>query len=724
MPKLILKKLSLLNQASIHSATTGDKHEILKNFMKTGKQILEADFCFVWYKPRGFDKYQLFYTSPNLHYIPSYPRKKGGANQLAQHRKLPLLIKDVSTSTFLSADTKAHGKSVIVIPIFFQNKMYGNAIFGYKKTRTFTQEEYDLSASFGNALAQALTISRLNHRLQDIKHTLDYTPEPMLIFDPTTQNISYFNNSLLSRTSLNKALLSRANIKNIIHPSFQKIFQRRMKHILSKKIPSSIFDVVLTSDKNRKIPAEMSLQYISLPKQPPHFMAIFRDLRERKKSEKQIRHAAFHDTLTGLPNRFLFTKRLGALIKKNTEEQSRFAVIFLDLDRFKLINDTLGHLKGDVLLQQTAQRFRRNVKRTDTVSRIAGDEFVILLSKIHSFKQLDEIAKRIRKTFQDPFTISLEQEIYVTCSMGISIFPEDGTTAEMLLKNADYALYHAKQDGGNKFRYYDKNMSPLKAGQLEIEKELRQAITKKELFLEYQPIVDINTNRITGAEALIRWKHKTLGSISPSVFIPYSEESGQIIQLGEWVFTESCSQLAEWRKAKLNVTLNINISARELLEENVIRKMQQLVKLANLPPKDIILEMTETFLIKDMKSFAKIVEQIKKLGFKTALDDFGTGYASLLYLKSLPVDYIKIDKSFIRGSITNEQDAAIIKAIISIAHNLGIKVIAEGVEKETENLFLKTYGCDMVQGNYYSRPISGEQFKLLTQKVPLTHART
>jgi EAL domain-containing protein (putative c-di-GMP-specific phosphodiesterase class I) len=267
-------------------------------------------------------------------------------------------------------------------------------------------------------------------------------------------------------------------------------------------------------------------------------------------------------------------------------------------------------------------------------------------------------------------------------------------------------------------------MSPLKAGQLEIEKELRQAITKKELFLEYQPIVDINTNRITGAEALIRWKHKTLGSISPSVFIPYSEESGQIIQLGEWVFTESCSQLAEWRKAKLNVTLNINISARELLEENVIRKMQQLVKLANLPPKDIILEMTETFLIKDMKSFAKIVEQIKKLGFKTALDDFGTGYASLLYLKSLPVDYIKIDKSFIRGSITNEQDAAIIKAIISIAHNLGIKVIAEGVEKETENLFLKTYGCDMVQGNYYSRPISGEQFKLLTQKVPLTHART
>jgi diguanylate cyclase (GGDEF)-like protein/PAS domain S-box-containing protein len=698
---MIAEKIIILNQTALDSLKKNEERQIIKKFCEVAIKILGADFGFVWVKKRGSKDLKLAYKSPNTPYQPTVPRKTGTTYRVL-HRKTPLLIAHVSREKLVRPDRRQYLKSLAIIPITYKNHTYGNMYICFKSVRKFSQEDQALSASIGNSAAQAITINRLHHNLRDIKHTLDHTPEPLLIFEPVSRRISYVNQSLLKQSGEKKSHLAGALIQNIIHPSFRRVFEKRLKHILAKKVPSSIFEVILTSTSKQKLPAEMSLQYVHSPGQAPHLLAIFRDLRERKKSEQLIRHAAFHDALTGLPNRFMFTTRLNDLIHDSKTKNKRFAVIFLDLDRFKLINDTLGHLIGDSLLKEVAHRLKRNVKRRDVVSRLAGDEFVILLTNLHTLKQADQVAKRIAKAFDSPFKLSAEQEIYVTFSMGISVFPKDGIDAEMLLKKADDALYRAKQHGGNSYQHYDINAAMPQPQRLEIEKELRRAIDNKELSLQYQPIVDLKTGKIRGVEALVRWGHPTMGIISPEVFIPYAEESGLIIPLGKWVFAEGLRQLKAWHKAKIKLSMGINVSARELLEKNAIQKMQRLLQASNLSPKDITLEMTETFLIKNIRSFTSILEQLKKLGFRTSLDDFGTGYASLNYLKSLPVDYIKIDKLFIENCTANQQDAGIIKAIIAVAHHLKIKVIAEGVEKSNQAAFLKSHNCDMAQGNYYS----------------------
>lgn len=446
----------MLNEITLNSVNAGSKYLVLKNFVEAGIKILDADFGFVWYKLRKTNKYELLY-SRNLNYRPNYPRQKG-ANYRVQKQKIPLLVANVSKVNFLSSDTKANAKSVAVIPIHYQNYTYGNIVFGYRKKHRFTKEEQGLSMAFGNAMAQAITINRLHHSLEDIKHTLDHTPEPLLIFDPTSQRIFYINKSLSRQTGIKKSQLSSIQVNKIIHPSFQKIFEKRLNRIISQKIPTSIFEVVLLSKDKQKIPAEMSLQYVNLPSQVPHLLAIFRDLKNIKRDEKKIRHAAFHDSLTGLPNRFSFTKQLNTLAKNKNKKSKQFAIIFMDLDRFKLINDTLGHFTGDILLKQVANRLKTNIKRGDVVSRFGGDEFVILLTNVHSLKEVDQVIERIQSHFQDPFKLSEKQEVYVTFSMGISIFPKDGTRAETLLKNADYSLYRAKEEGGNGYNYYSNHM--------------------------------------------------------------------------------------------------------------------------------------------------------------------------------------------------------------------------------------------------------------------------
>lgn len=704
---MIADKLIILNQTTLDSLKENEERQIVKKFSKVAIKILAADFGFVWLKKRNSKRLELAFKSPSTPFTPTIPRKSGTTYSVL-NRKTPLLINKISKTNSVRAFAKKYLEGLAIIPITYKSHTYGNMYICFKSERKFSQEDLALCGSIGNSTAQAITINRLHQSLHNIKHTLDHTPEPVLIFEPASQRISYFNKSLLDQTGLKKTQLNQMRFKNIIHPSFHKIFERRLKHIMEKRVPSSMFEVTLNSEEN-KIPVEMSLQYVNLPNQAPHLLAIFRDLRERKKSEDQIKKAAFHDTLTGLPNRFLFTRKLSSFLLNAEQKKRQFAVMFVDLDRFKYINDTVGHLAGDELLRQAAQRLKKNVKRRDVVSRFGGDEFVILLGNIRSPKQPNRVAERIRKAFENPFKLLREREIYINLSIGISTFPKDGNDSASLLKSADSALYRAKQHGGNGYQHYHTTMAVIATPHFEIEKDLRKAIINNQLLLNYQPIIELKSGRVLGVEALLRWQHPKLGLLLPTAFVPYAEDSGLIDKLGHWVFRESLRQQKAWRGDELNINISINLSGRELLQKNMIRKMQRLLRLFRLSAKNITLELTETFLIKNMETSIHILKNLRKLGFKTSLDGFGSGYASLDYLKRLPVDYIKIDQPLIEGSLTSRKDIRIIEAIITLAHHLNIKVVAEGVEKNQQINFLRQLGCDMVQGNYYSPAVAAEK---------------
>ncbi len=708
-------KIVVLNQTTLDSFKENSEFKIIENFFDVGQKILGADFGFVWLKKRNSKNMELAYQSPNLPFTPTFPRKTGTTYRVLQ-KKRSLLIDQVSKAHSVKSFAQKYLKSLAIIPITYKNHTYGNMYFCFIDERNFSAEDEALCDSLGNSVAQALTINHLHSNLQEIKHTLDHSPQPKVIFDPETQAISYYNKSLLSQIGLSPKQLFNAKFLEIIHPKGRKIIEKRLEHIITEKIPSSVFEVTLLGPHQHKIPAEILLQYVTQPDQPPHLFAIISDLREKKKNEEQIRQAAFHDTLTGLPNRFLFTHKLDNLLLQSRQKRKKFAVMFLDLDRFKFINDTAGHLMGDVLLKQVAQRLQATIKRTDTVSRLGGDEFVILLTNLRSAQKTDLVAERIQKAFLKPFTLPNNQEVYMNCSIGISTFPKDGLDTETLLKNADNALYQTKQHGGNGFLHYHRGMINLELSHLEMEKNLRKAINSNQLRLQYQPIIDLKTGTIKHMEALVRWQHPTLGLILPGAFIPYAEESGLIIALSQWVVNEICKQLKKWRRRKIEIPININISARELLHKNMISKIRMHLRKCNLLPKDVILELTETFLIKDMQNSVNTLTELKESGFKTALDDFGTGFASLNYLKRMPVNYIKIDQIFVADCLTNKKDAGIIQAMIAVAHHLNIKVIAEGVETRAQAKFLQEQGCDLVQGNYYSLPVGAEQLKSLLKK--------
>ena len=712
---MITKRIAILNKTTLDCLKENDERKIIKRFTNVAIDILNADFGFVWLKKRNSKNFELAYASPTTPFTPISPRKTGITHRVLSN-KTPLLINRISKSGSVRSDAKKYLEGLATIPITYKNHTYGNMYICYKNPHKFLKEEQALSGLIGNGAAQSITINRLHRNLQDIKQTLDSTPQPKVIFDPHSYKITYFNKSVMEQTLLSKARLLNGKITDLIHPSSHKIFQKRLKHILSEKIPSSVFEIALKGRNNKKLLMELLLQYVDGAGRAPHLLAIFQDLKERKKSEEQIKHAAFHDTLTGLPNRLLFTNRLNTLLQDSVQKNKRFALIFVDLDRFKLINDTVGHLTGDSVLQQVALRLKKSVKRTDIVSRFGGDEFVMLLGNLKNPLQADQVVRRIQKSFETPFALSPEQEIYVNFSLGISTFPKDGADGATLLKNADHALYLAKQHGGNSYQHYRDNMAISDPGHLAMEKDLRKAIAHKELLLHYQPIIELKTGRVTSAEALVRWQHPSLGLLLPSMFIPYAEESGLIVKLGEWVFAEACRQLKIWRRAGINTTMSINISARELLQKDMIRKMQRIVRKYKLSPKDIALEVTETFLVKNMETSTKMLKEVRALGFKTSLDGFGTGYASLNYLKQLPVDYIKIDHPLVVGSVTNTQDAGIVQAIIAVAHHLHIKVVAEGVENDSQLRFLRKQNCDMVQGHFYSASEPGEKVIKLLKK--------
>jgi diguanylate cyclase (GGDEF)-like protein/PAS domain S-box-containing protein len=436
-----------------------------------------------------------------------------------------------------------------------------------------------------------------------------------------------------------------------------------------------------------------------------HYVGVISDITARKVAEQRLDHLATHDPLTDLPNRTLFHERARRALMRATRSDEMVAVLFLDLDNFKNINDTLGHYVGDLLLQETARRLTECLRAHDTVSRQGGDEFTILLEDMRKPEEAAAVAQKLLEALTRPFQLE-GNEVFVTASLGINLCPGDADNLDDLLKNADVAMYHAKAAGRNSFRFYSSDLNAGARERLALETDLRKAIEREELLLHYQPQLDLRTGQVTGVEALLRWRHPERGLLTPGGFMPIAESSGLIVPIGEWVLEEACRQNKAWQRAGLRpITVAVNLSARQFQDGRFPGTIRAVLERAAMDPRFLDLELTETLLMHDIGATAKALHGLRELGVNLSIDDFGTGHSSLNYLKRFPVQRLKIDQSFVRSVDVDPEDAAIARAIISLGHGLGLRVIAEGVETEEQLLYVRSEGCDEVQGFHFSRPL-------------------
>jgi diguanylate cyclase (GGDEF)-like protein/PAS domain S-box-containing protein len=447
-----------------------------------------------------------------------------------------------------------------------------------------------------------------------------------------------------------------------------------------------------------------------------HFVGIFSDITARKAAENQLKQLAHYDALTGLANRTQFVERLKWSLDASKRDNKQTALMFLDLDRFKLINDTLGHQAGDELLIEVARRLIEAVREVDTVSRLAGDEFTVILNSIKSAEEAGFVARKILDTLAVPMILE-GREVFISTSIGITVYPLDGTSVNQLIKNADTAMYHAKERGRNNYQYFSSTMNQKVLDELEMETNLRQALKNEEFTLNYQPQFNLQTKKLIGLEVLLRWKHPVLGFISPAVFIPHAEKSDLIITIGEWVLRTACERSMAWQAAGLKpVRISVNLSGTQLKQYYLIDTITQILLETKLPSELLELELTEGVLMDNAEVTISTLTELKKMGIRLSIDDFGTGYSSLSYLKRFPIDTLKIDQSFVRDITTDADDNAIASTIIAMAHNLRMKVIAEGVETQEQATMLQEKNCDEVQGYFFSRPLAEENLcKLLAE---------
>lgn len=446
------------------------------------------------------------------------------------------------------------------------------------------------------------------------------------------------------------------------------------------------------------------------------YVLASKDITEYKHAKERIQYLATHDSLTGLPNRMLFIQLLSHSIESAKRNQRQLAVFFVDLDRFKTINDTKGHDAGDKLLQEIASRYKQVLRAADVVSRQGGDEFVILIEDFHKLIDLERVAQHILSCTYRPVVLQGD-EYRVTASIGISLYPKNGSDGQTLMKNADTAMYYAKGKGKNNYQFYSENIHLQSAGRMDIERELRSALERNEFSLHYQAKVDVKTNAIIGVEALLRWQNPTLGSVPPTQFIPVAEETGAIIPIGRWVLKTACAQNAAWQKQGLPaICMAVNLSVGQTEDSHLIGDIKAALKDNSLAPHLLELEITESMLMSNPPRMIAALAKIKKLGVRLSIDDFGTGYSSLAKLRHFPVDTLKIDRSFIRNIPENAEDKAITQAIIVMGESLGLTVIAEGVETEEQLKFLKDQACDEIQGYLFSKPTDADRFADLLRK--------
>ncbi|MBB6689830.1 EAL domain-containing protein [Cohnella xylanilytica] len=490
--------------------------------------------------------------------------------------------------------------------------------------------------------------------------------------------------------------------RSLVFPEF---FDTTRVHFMATvQGASRNFDSALKHRSGRRIEVNNTNVPVVVEGQVVGVYTIVRDITERKNTEMTMHHMAHHDDLTGLPNRRLFEQRVSEALFSAAKDRSSLAVLFLDVDRFKNVNDSLGHDYGDDLLKEVAARLLECVEDDHLVARLGGDEFALLVPGASARERAGAVAGRIVSRVDAPFSLR-DRDLHITASIGIAVYPEDGEGLVGLMKNADTALYASKENGKNMYTFYARDMNDHLSETMLLEIELRKALERNEFYLLYQPQIDISTGRVVGVEALLRWNHGKKGLIPPSDFIPLAEETGVIVQIGEWVLRTACLQGKRWREEGLPpLRIAVNLSGRQFLSRDFVSSIQRTLSETGMNPEQLELEITESMTL-DVNRSISTLRQLKNIGVTISIDDFGTGYSSLSYLKNFPVDCLKIDQSFVRAMLTDANDRSIVSTIIALAHNLNLRVVAEGVETEEQQAWLASCGCDELQGYFISKPI-------------------
>jgi diguanylate cyclase (GGDEF)-like protein/PAS domain S-box-containing protein len=606
-------------------------------------------------------------------------------------------------------------KSLLVIPIFIENNLWGSLGFN-----DCTKERSWSSVEKTALLAAAASMSGAVKRMEDEEalekaHQNDFNQIVKnlqnLVFKVKRDLEGEFYYTLFEGKVAENAGITTQNIAGKRLAEFlpegkAKYVEEYYKRAFEGEFCSYEFEM-------NKCLYYASLSPIYMGNKVVEVIGSAVDITENREAQKKIRQMAYYDELTKLPNRTLLKERLNNSLIAAEKDNGLLGVMFFDLDNFKKVNDTLGHAVGDSLIGKVAARLTDIVEQGDTISRMGGDEFILLMPEIKSEEEAANKAKNIIESFKDSFIIE-GNELFITPSIGISIYPRDGQDSETLIKNADMAMYKAKEFGKNNYQFYSDTMNEMAVEKLKLENDLRKAIDNNEFFLVYQPRVNLPTGMMIGCEALIRWRHPELGIIPPVKFISIAEESGLIVPLGKWVLQTACRQNKSWQDSGYNkIVISVNISVKQLYQENILDMVQGILDDTGLEPKYLEFEITENVMMHNTEKMLKIMQRIKALGISISIDDFGTGFSSLSYLKQFSADIIKIDRAFIKDVNSNPNDAAITSAIINMAHSLNLRVIAEGVENHEQLGFLKSKNCNEVQGYLCGKPIMKDEFREL-----------
>lgn len=595
---------------------------------------------------------------------------------------------EVGVMEFFGREMRESEEVLLGISSVISNQV-GQFVLRKKAEEALLENEQQLRAMFDNADV-GITVTSLDMRF-------------LRVNDKYSSIVGYTREELLTMT------VSQTTLPEDLEPT-----KTRRDQIMRGNTPDSTHEKQLVRKDGSRVWVSVAPSLVcAADGTPRYFVTAIQDISASKEAAAALQELAHFDHLTKLPNRALFYDRLAQGLAQARRNKCVLAVLFVDLDRFKYVNDTFGHTEGDKLLIRIAERLGQCVRGEDTVGRLSGDEFAIVLNRLSSPDDAALVAKKIISALNDPFQIQ-GTELYVTASIGITLFPSDGDDQEMLVRNADVAMYRAKDVGRNNYQFFTPEMNRRTRDMLSMESELRRAIERDEFVVHYQPKVSLASGRVIGVEALLRWQHPERGLVSPADFIPLLEESGLIVQAGDWVLRAVCRQLQEWAAAGLRpVPVAVNLSARQFLAPDLAQGIARILQEHGIAANLVEVELTESAVMANTEEAVRTLEYLQSIGLKIAIDDFGTGYSSLSYLKRFPIRALKVDRSFVRDITTDPDDAAITQAVISMAHSLDLSVIAEGVETEAQLAFLSNCGCDEVQGYLFSRPVPGEACSLI-----------
>ncbi|MFQ5441866.1 MAG: EAL domain-containing protein [Thermodesulfobacteriota bacterium] len=726
-----LTRLELFRRVSKAISTTTALTEVLEKTMEVTKNVIGAEACSILLPDE---------ETGDLSFTVALGKKGGDVKKLAikpgqgiagwvYKNKKPLLVRDIRKDKRFdrSFDTKTgfHTRSMVAAPLFVKDRILGviqviNKIEGGH----FEAEDRDILVTISGPIAISIDNARITEdlrRSEERFHKISASAQEAIIMIDDDARISYWNpasQKIFGYTE--KEAVGREIRKFILPRMHRKAFKEGFKKFKKTGKGTVLGRTMVLSGIKKdgtEFPVEISVSAVKMGR-GWNSIGIIRDITDRKRFEEKIQEMSYHDSLTGLPNRRLFVDRLNQVLARGKRKKLMAAFLFLDLDRFKVINDTLGHSMGDELLKAVAGRLQECLRTSDTFARIGGDEFTVLVQDINKVDDVRHVVEKIFAIFNKPFEVA-GSELFVTASMGISIYPEDGRDVETLFKNADTAMYRAKSAGRNNYKLYTPEMNARAMEMLNLENDLRGAVDRGEFVLHYQPQVNIVSKEVVGFEALIRWNKDKKTLVYPMEFIPVCEDTGLIIPIGQWIFLSACTQAVKWRKKGLKpVRVSVNLSMRQFTQKDFVESIKKILDETGLDPEYLEFELTETMLMEDAEATIKTLHELKGLGIRLSIDDFGTGYSSLEYLKRMPIDMLKIAQSFTRDITDNPDDAAIASAVINIARSLNIDVIAEGVETKAQLELLKKLDCGKIQGFYVSKAVTAAEAEKYLKKDP------